>query len=61
VYRRLHAAGIEVLLDVVYNHTAEADDKLPYTISFRWGRGDHMAQSQQQCTPVHCAPGISPS
>lgn len=32
---RLHAAGIEVILDVVYNHTAELDDKNPYTISFR--------------------------
>ena len=24
-----------MLLDVVYNHTVEADDKDPYTISFR--------------------------
>jgi glycogen operon protein len=32
--RRLHAAGIEVLLDVVYNHTAEGDENGP-TISFR--------------------------
>ncbi|MBL8359299.1 MAG: glycogen debranching protein GlgX [Rubrivivax sp.] len=30
----LHAAGIEVLLDVVYNHTAEGDERGP-TISFR--------------------------
>lgn len=35
--KQLHAAGVEVLLDVVYNHTAEADDKDPYLISFRWG------------------------
>lgn len=34
---RLHAAGIQVILDVVYNHTAELDDKHPYTISFRCG------------------------
>jgi hypothetical protein len=34
---RLHSAGIEVILDVVYNHTAELDDKHPYTISFRCG------------------------
>jgi isoamylase len=32
--RRLHAAGIEVILDVVYNHTAEADHLGP-TLSFR--------------------------
>ena len=32
--RRLHAAGIEVLLDVVYNHTAEAGETGP-TLSFR--------------------------
>ncbi|GGB85177.1 glycogen debranching protein [Knoellia flava TL1] len=30
----LHAAGLEVLLDVVYNHTAEADGTGP-TLSFR--------------------------
>jgi len=32
--RSLHAAGIEVLLDVVYNHTAEGDQTGP-TLSFR--------------------------
>ncbi|HXA21852.1 MAG TPA: glycogen debranching protein GlgX [Acetobacteraceae bacterium] len=32
--RRLHAAGIEVILDVVYNHTAESDKDGP-TLSFR--------------------------
>ncbi len=32
--RRLHAAGIEVILDVVYNHTAESDQRGP-TLSFR--------------------------
>ncbi|HEX4173600.1 MAG TPA: glycogen debranching protein GlgX [Acetobacteraceae bacterium] len=32
--RRLHAAGIEVILDVVYNHTAETDETGP-TLSFR--------------------------
>ncbi len=30
----LHAAGIEVILDVVYNHTAEADERGP-TLSLR--------------------------
>jgi isoamylase len=32
--RRLHAAGIEVLLDVVYNHTCEGDETGP-TVSWR--------------------------
>ncbi|MPZ10713.1 MAG: glycogen debranching protein GlgX [Kiloniellaceae bacterium] len=32
--RRLHAAGLEVVLDVVYNHTAESDQNGP-TLSFR--------------------------
>ncbi|GBD48227.1 glycogen debranching protein GlgX [Methylopila sp. Yamaguchi] len=32
--RRLHAAGIEVFLDVVYNHTAEGSEEGP-TLSFR--------------------------
>ncbi|MFJ8111726.1 glycogen debranching protein GlgX [Streptomyces sp. NPDC096132] len=32
--RALHAAGLEVILDVVYNHTAEGNQKGP-TLSFR--------------------------
>ncbi|MFN3945654.1 MAG: glycogen debranching protein GlgX [Allosphingosinicella sp.] len=32
--RRLHAAGIEVILDVVYNHTAEGSEQGP-TLSWR--------------------------
>lgn len=32
--KRLHAAGIEVILDVVYNHTAESDEHGP-TIAWR--------------------------
>jgi glycogen debranching enzyme GlgX len=32
--RNLHAAGLEVILDVVFNHTAEADHSGP-TLSFR--------------------------
>jgi glycogen operon protein len=32
--KRMHAAGIEVILDVVFNHTAEGDEKGP-THSFR--------------------------
>ncbi|XP_028554414.1 isoamylase 3, chloroplastic isoform X1 [Dendrobium catenatum] len=33
--KAFHNAGIEVILDVVYNHTNEADDNNPYTTSFR--------------------------
>ncbi|XP_050203560.1 isoamylase 3, chloroplastic isoform X1 [Mercurialis annua] len=33
--KALHGAGIEVILDVVYNHTNEAGDKYSYTTSFR--------------------------
>ncbi|RWR92463.1 Glycoside hydrolase [Cinnamomum micranthum f. kanehirae] len=33
--KALHSAGIEVILDVVYNHTNEADDVHPYATSFR--------------------------
>ncbi len=32
--RRLHAAGLEVILDVVYNHTPEGDERGP-TLSWR--------------------------
>ena len=32
--RELHKAGIEVILDVVFNHTAESDETGP-TLSFR--------------------------
>src|SRR5579871_6334975 len=32
--KALHKAGIEIILDVVFNHTAEGDDRGP-TISFR--------------------------
>ena len=32
--RRLHSDGIEVILDVVYNHTAEGNQLGP-TLSFR--------------------------
>ena len=35
--RNLHAAGIEVILDVVYNHTAEGNHLGP-TLSFRRDR-----------------------
>ena len=33
--KALHSRGIEVLLDVVYNHTGEGTDQMPNTFSFR--------------------------
>ena len=33
--KTLHGKGIEVILDVVYNHTAESDDADPYLLSWR--------------------------
>ncbi|KAI8113298.1 hypothetical protein M9435_003302 [Picochlorum sp. BPE23] len=33
--KTLHSRGIEVIVDVVYNHTAESDDADPYLLSWR--------------------------
>ncbi|KAL3138098.1 Isoamylase 3, chloroplastic [Trebouxia sp. C0009 RCD-2024] len=33
--QQFHKAGMEVILDVVYNHTAEGGDDDPYVLSFR--------------------------
>ena len=38
--RRLHAAGLEVVLDVVYNHTCEGDERGP-TLSWRGLDNEH--------------------
>jgi isoamylase len=48
--RSLHAAGLEVILDVVFNHTAETDEAGP-TLSFRGI--DNRATTA-------CRPAISP-
>jgi isoamylase len=50
--RRLHAAGIEVLLDVVYNHTAEGSELGP-TLSFR-GLDNRSYYRLTQDNPRHC-------
>ncbi len=48
--RRLHRAGIEVILDVVYNHTAESDERGP---TIAWRGLDNLAWYRLQ--PGHCA------
>ena len=42
--RRLHAAGIEVLLDVVYNHTGEGGS--------RWADGGVSRTRQRRVLPA---------
>ncbi|HEX8446385.1 MAG TPA: glycogen debranching protein GlgX [Sphingomonas sp.] len=50
--RRLHAAGIEVILDVVYNHTAEGSE-LGQTLSFR-GLDNATYYRLQADNPRYC-------
>jgi isoamylase len=50
--RRLHAAGIEVILDVVYNHTAEGSELGP-TLSFR-GLDNSSYYRLVPDNPRHC-------
>lgn len=50
--RRLHAAGIEVVLDVVYNHTAEGSELGP-TLNFR-GLDNATYYRLVQDNPRHC-------
>jgi isoamylase len=50
--RRLHAAGIEVILDVVYNHTAEGSEMGP-TLSFR-GLDNSSYYRLVSDNPRHC-------
>ncbi|MGN8000160.1 glycogen debranching protein GlgX [Sphingomonas sp. 22176] len=50
--RRLHAAGIEVILDVVYNHTAEGSE-LGQTLSFR-GLDNATYYRLQRDNPRYC-------
>lgn len=63
--RALHAAGIEVILDVVYNHTAESDEKGPVysykgidnsTYYILTGRGERMYENFSGTgNTLHCA------
>jgi glycogen operon protein len=50
--RRLHVAGIEVILDVVYNHTAEGNELGP-TLSFR-GLDNSSYYRLVPDNPRHC-------
>ena len=50
--RRLHAAGIEVILDVVYNHTGEGSEMGP-TLSFR-GLDNSSYYRLVPDNPRHC-------
>ncbi|MCG2583739.1 glycogen debranching protein GlgX [Massilia sp. TS11] len=49
--RALHARGIEVLLDVVYNHTAEGDERGP-TFSLR-GIDNALYYHLKPCAPAY--------
>jgi isoamylase len=49
---RLHSAGIEVILDVVYNHTAEGSELGP-TLSFRGIDNASYYRLEEGC-PRHC-------
>ena len=56
--RRLHAAGIEVILDVVYNHTAEGDELGP-TLSFRGL--DNASYYWLEADPTRAATSTTPA
>ena len=59
--REMHANGIEVVLDVVYNHTAEGGDTDPYLLSFR-GIDSKMYYMQGRTTaPQHRQPFLATS
>ena len=48
--RRLHAAGIEVILDVVFNHTAEADEHGPTAVLARDRQRDLLHPGGRQAS-----------
>ena len=63
--RKLHAAGLEVILDVVYNHSAEGDETGP-TLSFR-GLDNaayyrlHEGQERYYCNDTGCGNALDVS
>ncbi len=58
--KALHAAGIEVILDVVYNHTAEGGPLGP-TLSFRGLDDRGLLQARRPATDGDDATGTSPA
>ena len=68
--RRLHAAGIEVILDVVYNHTCEGNEMGPtlscrgldnasITGSFRVGTASHQRHRHRQYSERAASAGVA--
>ena len=51
--RRLHAAGIEVLLDVVYNHTAEGSELGPTLVVPGHGQCQLLSPAAGQSAALH--------
>ncbi len=58
--RALHDAGIEVILDVVYNHTAEAGELGP-TLSLRGIDTVSYTHLRDRTTPAAATPCMSSS
>ena len=56
--KALHRAGIEVILDVVFNHTAEGDHRGP-TLSFRGldNKTYYILEQDLRATPITPARG----
>ena len=55
--KALHRAGIEVILDVVFNHTAEGDDDRPDDLLPRHGQSDllHARSRRRRYADYHAA------
>ena len=58
--RALHAAGIEVILDVVYNHTAEGNQLGP-TLSFRGIDNAHLLPAGRRTTRATTSTSPAPA
>ena len=56
--KALHAAGIEVVLDVVYNHTAEGDETGP-TYSYRGHRQQQLLPARRRTRATSTTPAAA--